>query len=145
MAHHLDGGGRARVGDGGADDHLDAGVFQNLPPVRDTPGLREALRVGRREIVLDGMHRNEFGAGVEQRHRLAVNVRVVQADGREPQGRFGGHRFMPECATPSMIRRWKKRKNRKIGSTASTDIANIWPQADCPVESMKARSASGRV
>ena len=46
---------------------------------------------------------------------------------------------------PSISRRWKARKNRKIGSSDWADMANIGPISDWPVESRNSRSATGTV
>jgi len=106
---------------------------------------------GGSEVVLGRAVRDQGAAGLEQALGLAVDVVVVEADRREGEARGGGHRetsaqrFIADMATPRMIRRWKNRKNRNTGTSESVDMANSWPQAESPVLSTKARSASGTV
>jgi hypothetical protein len=56
-----------------------------------------------------------------------------------------GQPFRPLVLMPSTSIRWKARKNRKTGSSDSTDMANIGPTALVPVESRNARSPMGTV
>ena len=107
VAHDLNGGGGAHIGNGGADHHLDAGVFQNDALVCHAAGLWIGLGVGRSQVVFFGMHIDQLGARIQQGLGLAVNMVVVEPDGCEPDVGVGGvgHRFIPEWATPSMMRR----------------------------------------
>jgi len=51
----------------------------------------------------------------------------------------------PVVEIPSSSSRWKARKNPKVGTRASTDMANSCPGCCTPVVSRKARSATGTV
>jgi hypothetical protein len=65
--------------------------------------------------------------------------------GRVGEGVFWeahSHRFMPVVAMPSMRRRWKNRKIRKIGTSDRIDMANRPPQSEAAVESTKVLSPS---
>src|SRR5215211_2932427 len=53
--------------------------------------------------------------------------------------------LMPVVAMPLIRNRWPSRKARKIGTSETTDIANIDPQEDSAVASTNDRSATGTV
>ncbi len=84
MAHDADRHVAAFVRRDGRDDELDGGVLQDGADIGHALRLREDLHVGGGEIVLDGVDGDKLAAGVEQALRLAIDVVVVQADGREP-------------------------------------------------------------
>ena len=146
-AHDLDRRCGPDVGRDRTYDQLNRCIFENFSIVGDPPYLRKGLHIGSSQIILCRVHSNQFGACIEHGLGLAVNMAVVEADGCKFQVTFHRslHRFIPDMATPSMMRRWKNRNTRKIGRIASTDMANSWPQAEVPVASTNERSASGTV
>jgi hypothetical protein len=142
--------------DAGADDERDARIFEDLALVAHAAGLRVALAVLLGEIVLGRVVGHEFAAGPEHRLGLTVDVVVVDPDrGEGESGPVGARhmvlprgkaqRFIAEVATPRMIRRWKNMKKMNSGTSDSVDMAKSCPQAESPLLSTKARSASGTV
>ena len=107
-------------------------VLEDRGRVGDALRLREGLGEGGGERLVGLVEGGELGAGAQQAVDLAVDVVVGEADGRDLHGVGpfeSGQRFMPVVAMPSISRRWKNRKKKKIGTSDSVDIAKRPPQS----------------
>ncbi len=94
MLHGGDAQRRALGGNGRTDDHGDGLIFQDLLGTTGQPGLRVGPGKASDEFGLLGEEGDQFGAGAQQGVHLAVDVLVVQADGRETN-RGLGHMAAP--------------------------------------------------